>query len=113
MIVLVCGGRRYFDEEHMEKILDKLFEDYPEACIVQGGAPGADNLAKIYCKKRGKPCLTMEAPWDFYKSYGGSIRNEWMLKYCDVQMVLHFPGGPGTANMVNQAQIRKIPTYAC
>jgi hypothetical protein len=113
MIVLVCGGRDYADAAKMKTVLDQLFDDFPKACILQGGARGADRLAKEYCARRGFPCLTMDAPWGVYFNSAGSIRNKWMLQYCNVAMVLHFPGGRGTAHMVNEAQIWKIPTYAC
>jgi len=111
MIVLVCGGRDYRCYAHVAEVLDKLFKDYPDACIVQGGADGADRMAQIYCYNKGRPCLEMDATWDYYQRSAGRIRNGWMLKYVDVKMVLAFPGGSGTADMKRQASMQKIPIY--
>lgn len=110
-MILVCGGREYKDMKHMDRILLQLFADFPKACIIQGGARGADRLAKWFCTQRGLPCITFDAPWEFHGNYAGPIRNQWMLDYCKPDMVLAFDGGSGTRDMVQRSEACRIPTY--
>lgn len=111
MIILVSGGRDYTDFSYVEQTLSRLFLDFPKACIIQGGARGADRLARDYCMKHGKPCLTMEASWDAYGSHAGGMRNQWMLDYGKPELVLCFPGGPGTRDMYNRATKQGFKAY--
>lgn len=110
-IFLVCGGRHYADRHHLDKVLDDFFKSNPMACIVQGGAPGADTMVKNYCAANGRPCLTMHAWWDCYGPLAGSLRNQWMIDYCRPQAVIAFPGGPGTKDMINRANGQKIQVF--
>lgn len=105
MILLVCGGRKFFNQSFIDQ---KLNEFNPE-CIIQGGAPGADAAARFWAKRQGKPCITIDANWDYYGKPAGPIRNGWMLKYIKIDKVLAFPGGDGTDNMIKQAKAAGIP----
>ena len=103
--ILVCGGRKYFDYMHVDHILDcgkaRWFAE--SFCIIQGGAPGADALAKMWAKKNGVCCINIDANWDAYGNAAGAIRNTWMLDFGLPDLVIAFRGGPGTANMIEQA----------
>ncbi len=112
MRVLVCGGR---DCDDMNAVWDKLQELAPEL-VIQGGAGhwevvgerrlprGADLIAKDWCDVMGCPCITMDAAWKGLRKAAGPIRNGWMLKYGKPDLVLAFPGGKGTADMIKQAR---------
>ncbi len=104
MIALVTGGRDFSDRERLYAFLYKLNPD----CVVQGGARGADELARRWCRHCGKPCITMDANWDYYLKTAGPIRNSWMLSFVAVDVVVACPGGRGTADMVNKAWRAKI-----
>jgi len=47
MNVIVCGGRAYFDQAKVDDVLDTLNWRRPIRAILQGGAAGADELARI------------------------------------------------------------------
>jgi hypothetical protein len=113
MFVLCTGGRTFTDQKRVDLILGHLFIDYPKSCVVQGGARGLDRLVHHYCVTRGKPCVTMDAPWEYFNNQAGTIRNQWMLDFFNPAMVLHFPGGTGTADMVARAKLQGFKTYAC
>lgn len=111
MIILVCGGRKYNDLKRLEAVLDDTFKLYPSALILQGGAPGADFLAAKHAAARGFPVATVPANWDVYDRRAGTLRNEWMLFYFQVELVIAFPGGNGTANMVKLAKQKDIRVW--
>lgn len=56
--------------------------------------------------------MRMDANWDFYAKRAGSIRNGWMLKWAQPELVIAFPGGIGTANMKEQAYQAGVPVHA-
>jgi hypothetical protein len=104
--VLVCGGRTYKDWDLAMTILDLLMPD----AIVHGGAKGADTLAGEWAALRKKEVHAHPARWDLYRGAAGPIRNKEMLdKHPDLSVVVAFPGGDGTDNMIEQAVQRGIP----
>lgn len=123
MRVLVTGGRlfgvqrsqRHLVEAALQSTLeaeaDRLGseDDEIEFIVIQGGANGADKAARDWAVKNGHVSLTFDAPWGHYGSSAGPIRNGWMLQYGKPDLVLAFPGGLGTANMVSQAEAAKVP----
>jgi hypothetical protein len=110
--ILVCGGRDFTNALEAYAILDDLKQYFdPKFIIIEGGAKGADWLGKQWGKARGRPVLTIEAPWDFYKGSAGPIRNQWMIDYAMPDLVVAFPGGSGTRDMVAKAKLAGIDTY--
>lgn len=100
MRVLVCGGRDY---HHPARVWDTL-DKYPVAHIVNGGATGVDDLATIYAKRYGIPFTVYPARWKEHGKAAGPIRNRMMLEQESPDLVIAFPGGNGTANMVTTAK---------
>lgn len=110
MRVLVCGGRNYFDGETLYATLDKI-ENIE--LIIHGGAAGADSMARDYANSRDIPCLKHPANWEKYGKRAGPIRNQEMLKW-QPDLVVAFPGGVGTADMVKRAEKAGIEVWlAC
>jgi len=110
--ILFTGGRDFADQELLDRniaILVPWFAD--EFCVIQGGAKGLDKMAKDWAHKFGFPCLTVEANWDYYNKGAGHVRNGWMLQWGLPHLLVAFPGGPGTANMVKQAKLINLPIY--
>lgn len=108
--VLVCGGRDYRDEAHVCKVLDQIHAHYGELVIINGGAGGADSYAHGWAIKRAQHHTKMMALWNDLGKAAGPIRNSAMLAL-HPDLVIAFPGGPGTANMVKQAQAAGVATY--
>lgn len=103
MRVLVCGGRTFFGKAEKNLVFDTLAEIGPDL-IIHGGASGADGLAGAYAEGTGTPCMVFPAPWKALGRRGGPERNGWMLLFGEPDLVVAFPGGSGTANMVRQAR---------
>lgn len=136
MRVLVCGGRNYSDSHTMTFVLVPLLvwgkiadnyegvplrseADLAEDVIIQGGAAGADRMARDFAKANGILCEQYNADWDnmdvepcvprkrkdgsIYNAAAGGIRNQRMLDEGRPDVVIAFPGGAGTADMVRRA----------
>ena len=106
MKVLVCGGRDFDDREFVWKTLDDLNEAWLKefTMIIQGECPrGADKHAKEWAEARGIHCAGVKALWNKYGKGAGMRRNEAMMQLAPTLLVA-FPGGPGTANMIETAE---------
>ena len=102
MRVLVCGGRDYTDSHKLHEVLDSL--DKIELVIIEGGARGADTMASCWAAFNSVECLTFHANWNKYGRGAGHIRNQQMLDEGKPDLVIAFPGGKGTANMISRAK---------
>ncbi len=110
--VIVCGGRHYDDQERVFTILDNWLRYYEDRIhIIQGGATGADYFAESWARTRHMPCTTFHANWPAYGKAAGIIRNTEMLEYMLPDVVIAFPGGKGTANMVEVAKQNGTPVH--
>jgi len=104
MRVIVCGGRDFTDYEWMCRVLDLLKPDV----VIEGEAPGADLLSRRWAESRGADVIAIPANWVRYGRAAGPIRNGAMLTY-KPDHVHAFPGGSGTANMIEQAERAGVP----
>lgn len=112
MRVLVCGGRSYNDAKHIYDTLNCFMEN--GMVVIHGGATGADFHAATWAIARGFEVVMFEADWAKHGRAAGPIRNTKMLVEGKPDVVLAFPGGRGTADMVNKAKkagvrIQQIP----
>ena len=109
MRVLICGGRDFSDHKLMIKTLLDIHEETPITCIIHGAASGADTLARNFAHFMAIPVESYPADWDKYKKAAGPIRNTKMLKEGKPEIVIAFPGGRGTADMIKQARESYVP----
>ena len=76
--------------------------------IIEGGAKGADTLAwkwaRHFLGKGSEYSVQFRARWDMHGKAAGPIRNKQMLDEGKPDLVISFPGGRGTANMIKQAK---------
>lgn len=105
MRVLVCGGRDFTDGTSVRVQLATLYDEHGDNLVVMhGGATGADSLADHWCHSKGVCQMVFRAAWHRYDFRAGPIRNQWMLDHGKPDLVLAFPGGRGTADMVRRAR---------
>lgn len=107
--VLVCGGRDYRDWESAYKVLDAAHYANPIECLIHGAARGADSIAADWAESRLVPIEPYPADWKRDGRGGGPVRNQRMLDEGKPHMVIAFPGGAGTADMVKRAEKAGIP----
>lgn len=109
MRLLVCGGRDYHDAAELNSTLDRIAADRgPIEVLIHGAARGADTLAHLWAEMRGIPVASFPADWDRHGRSAGAIRNGQMLTEGRPDLVVAFPGGNGTANMVRQSRERGV-----
>lgn len=106
--VIVCGGRDYTDQDAIRERLEVLRADYPDAIVIHGGAPGADSWAGHIAGRLGLDVEVYPANWKKYGRAAGPIRNREMLD-SGADLVIAFPGGVGTQNMITQAGLMGVP----
>lgn len=113
MRVLVCGGREFTDWHRLCRELDAMHTQQPFTCLIHGAAKGADEMAGAWAASRNIQVAEFPADWETHRRAAGPIRNKQMLDEGKPQLVVAFPGGRGTANMVKQAvaaglEVRKV-----
>lgn len=133
MKILVCGSRNYPDRDRLEIILNQI-DGVKDLVHGNAGARvmdpvtklqavdlntgeelwiGADTLAKRWAEKKGGITIHEHpAEWKKLGPAAGPIRNKEMLeKHPDLRMVIAFPGGSGTADMVRRAKAAGIAVW--
>lgn len=105
MRVLVTGGRNYDNQLRINQVLNDL---HPTV-IAQGGASGADRQAALWANATDTACETYPADWATHGRAAGPIRNKQMLDEFGPDLVVAFPGGTGTQDMVARAIDAGVP----
>ena len=103
--VLVCGGRDFSDRERFADIMNGIVRRRRVGRIIQGGASGADELAREWCVRWHYTYEHFPADWKKHGRAAGPIRNQQMIDEGKPDLVVAFPGGRGTADMVNRAKL--------
>jgi hypothetical protein len=104
MRLLVCGGREFTDVQAAFAALDRLHARNPVSLLIEGGARGADAIARYWADENAIPFVTFQADWDGLGPSAGPLRNIRMLQEGRPDMVAAFPGRRGTAHMVRIAE---------
>lgn len=125
MRVIVCGGRDFCDWDWFVESMDRWHARRGISFLRQGGQVmrhpedahlpmaqrrriGADYFAKRWAISRMIDHDQVRANWDRYGAAAGPIRNGMMIRPGDIDWVIAFPGGDGTADMVRKARDAQI-----
>lgn len=106
--VLVTGGRDYPDREAVSARLATCRQEAArnglKLIVIHGDCPtGADHWAAHWCRREGIDERRYPAQWDLHGRSAGPRRNQRMLDEGQPDLVLAFPGGRGTADLVRRA----------
>ena len=105
MRVLVCGGLDYTDRAELYAELDRLHAEYAFTTIIVGGVGGVDALAVEWARVRGIATQVFTATeWGTLRRAAGQLRNARILAECRPDLLVAFPGGRRTANLLKQAK---------
>lgn len=129
MRAIVCGGRNFTDSLFLFREMDRIHAQRLITMVIEGGQRtrdprmgligGADYWAMMWARSRGIECITEEARWDDvdhpyatvkvradgtkYDASAGPRRNQRMIDLFAPEVVVVFPGGAGTRDMVTRA----------
>jgi hypothetical protein len=105
---LICGGRDFADYVTMTKALNVLILHPEHSLIIHGDARGADRLAGQWGREHGAQVQAVPADWAGNGMAAGPIRNAKMLDDYRPDVVIAFPGGRGTDDMIRKSRQRKL-----
>jgi hypothetical protein len=106
VIALFCGSREWSDRKRIRRDLESLPEG---SVVIEGGARGADRIAREEAQALGIHVATVCALWDHYDRSAGYRRNEAMARLSPDFVYAYPLGGPGTAQMIQLAESECIP----
>jgi len=110
MKVIVCGGRNFRSPAQVFDQLERLHKVFGFTELMQGGAAGVDTMARDWATTHPEiKRYVCRADWKTHGRAAGPIRNAKMLEW-KPDLVIAFPGGPGTSNMVSQARAASVKT---
>lgn len=107
MRVLVCGGRNYRDYETLSSVLSGI----RPSIVIDGGARGADWMASSWALENGVHSVTYKADWNAHGKAAGPMRNRRMIVEGKPDIVVAFPGGKGTEDMISKARSAGIKLH--
>jgi hypothetical protein len=101
VIALFCGSRDWSDRESIRAEVKALT---PGSIVIEGGARGADRIAREEARSLGIHVATVSALWRSFGRSAGPRRNEAMLRLRPDVVHAYPLGGPGTAHMIDAAE---------
>jgi hypothetical protein len=106
--VLVCGGRDYKNKDWVYEVLDEINDEI--ALIITGAAEGADTFGLDWAFDRNVKWKAFTPFWHRDgKMRAPIIRNQRMIDEGKPDLVIAFPGGNGTEDMVSKTKKARIP----
>lgn len=118
-LVIAAGGGRDLAWPHQRVAGELLVRSggRPVHLLLHGGARGADAAIARAAHQLGWPALALPAAWERHGRAAGPIRNRELLELAVARALAHtspgvsasvlvvaFPGGAGTASLVQQAR---------
>ncbi len=96
------------DRAWLFRELDALRSSRGVTLLISGCARGADTLTIEWAEAGGIEVARFPADWSTHGRAAGPIRNQQMLDEGKPELVVAFPGGRGTADMVRRARAAGI-----
>ena len=118
-LVIAAGGGRDLAWPHQRLAAELLARSGGRTVqrLFHGGARGADAAIARAAHQLGWPAIAVPAAWERHGRAAGPIRNRELLQLAIAEAIAHtspmastsvlvlaFPGGPGTASLVQQAR---------
>lgn len=117
--ILVCGGRNYArrpkrgapasewekywaERQMLGRVLNVVNDWHDVTAVIHGDAPGADQAAGNWGLSVGVEVIPFPAHWTEEGRSAGPRRNQRMLDEGAPDLIVAFPGGAGTEDMVSR-----------
>ena len=98
--VLVTGGPSFNNKELLERVLK---QEAPSV-IIAGGLEGPETMATEYGRKHGIRRMSFPMPTPKYTRASAFERNSFMFETAKPDVVIAFPGGIDTHEVVKMAR---------
>ena len=119
MVMIVAGGRDFYDYPKMYNTLNDIIRDIDESItIISGGANGADSCGEHFAHENNISFKVFPADWHRFGKKAGYLRNLEMAEYAadrrdvygeSVMLVAFWDGvSKGTKHMIDIADRYKI-----
>mgnify|MGYP001594148271 FL=1 len=108
MRLLVCGGRHFDDAVLVEGELQAFHAASPISVLIHGGLPGIGIPLESWARRNKVHVIRYPANFSLGKS-GDATRDEFMLADSRAEMLLVFPGGRRTAELLREAGRKLVP----
>jgi hypothetical protein len=92
----------------LAETLDVLNADHHISVVIHGAYKGADTLASDWARRRWVKELPFPANWKAEGKRAGPIRNQRMVAEGNPDLVVAFPGGDGTNDLITKAKAAGI-----
>lgn len=103
--VLICGGRDLVNRVAFGHAMSIFIQCHGRPrMVIHGAAGGADTMAGEWAREEGIQVVAVPANWKGEGKSAGPKRNQLMLDLLEPDIVVAFPGGTGTADMVRRAK---------
>ncbi len=107
MKLAIIGSRTFNNYALLKSYLDP--HKHKITLIVSGGAKGADTLGEKWANQNNIPTLIFPADWDKYGKRAGYLRNEDIIKNCDVCVAFWDGVSKGTQHSLNLCKKYNTP----
>jgi hypothetical protein len=112
MRVLVGGGRHFEDAEKVHRELVRLHWQKPISVLIHGSVTGVGIAAEAWARSSGTPVVRYPPNWKLYGKKAEGLRDAFMIEDSRPDLVLAFPGGRNTADLMQKAIDAKIVVLA-
>ena len=111
--IMVTGSRHHTDGDLIWGTLDDIVDGFAgsnHVCLIEGGAPGADRIARLWAQARFFEVQTFMADWNKHGKAAGPIRNQQMVdQKPDYVAAFPLPDSRGTWDAIRRAESAGIP----
>lgn len=114
--LLIAGSRDFTDAETFRNVLRPVLREMRRSgevpTIVEGGAKGADALARAHAEANGIDVIEIRADWKKYGRAAGPKRNDAMVEFIQGRgIALYFWDGKskGTKQCIESAKKAGVP----
>jgi hypothetical protein len=103
MRVIVSGGRNCDDISFVEAELSKLHHRAPIDVVIHGCTGAHAGALEHWARSHGIAIVRYPPNWERFGHRGESLRNIFMLEDSRADLVVAFPGGECTSDLVQRA----------
>jgi hypothetical protein len=103
MRIIVCGGSHSEYSSAVAFELNQLHKRRPVRVLIHGGSQGVCVAAEEWARLNGVSIVRYPPNWVLFGKKAEAVRNAFMLEDSRPDLVMTFPGGRCTADLMRRA----------